>query len=55
MNTVVFSERVLFHDDLQVMEVDFSNVIVSDSSEVNHFYDQIERQIEATGTPWFLA
>ncbi|MCP5368237.1 MAG: hypothetical protein H6907_16250 [Hyphomicrobiales bacterium] len=54
MKTVVFSERVLFHDDLQVMEVDFTNVIVSDTSEVNHFYDEIERRIEATGAKWFF-
>ncbi len=47
--------RIIFHDDLQIMEVDFSNFRFEDSETVNRFYDRLEARIAATGEPlWFF-
>jgi len=54
MTDAAIAERVRFLEDKQVMEVDFSNVLFSDSSAVNHFYDSIEERVEPTGVPWFF-
>jgi hypothetical protein len=49
------AERIVFHEDSQIMEVSFANVRLSNSLDVNLFYDQIEERIAATGeTLWFF-
>lgn len=47
--------RIVFHKDSQIMEVSFENAILSNSLEVNQFYDRIEERIAETGEPlWFF-
>jgi hypothetical protein len=47
--------RIHFHDDLQVMEADFSNFNFETSEIVNHFYDRLEQRIDDTGEDkWFF-
>lgn len=47
--------RIIFHDALQVMEVDFSGLSLNSSAEVNAFYDRVEERIGATGEDlWFF-
>ncbi len=47
--------RIHFHDDLQVMEADFSNLHLYDSADVNAFYDRLEERIAETGEDlWFF-
>ncbi|MEX3010947.1 hypothetical protein [Hoeflea sp. TYP-13] len=48
------SERVTFHPDLRIMEVDFSDYVFARSADVNKFYDEIDRQITATGNKWYF-
>ncbi|MCP4319510.1 MAG: hypothetical protein GY789_26860 [Hyphomicrobiales bacterium] len=48
------SERVTFHPELQIMEVDFSDYIFSRSADVNEFYDEIDKQISATQKKWYF-
>ena len=48
------SERVIFHPDLQIMEVDFSDCVFARSADVNAFYDEIDRQIAATDKKWYF-
>lgn len=48
-------DRILFHLDLEVMEVDFSNYTFATSRDVNDFYDRLEDRIAETGeTHWFF-
>jgi hypothetical protein len=48
-------KRINFHDDIQTMEVDFSNFKFENSEIVNHFYDRLEKRIEETGEDkWFF-
>lgn len=48
-------DRIRFLDDREVMEVDFSNLHLHDSAEVNAFYDRIEERIHDTGEElWFF-
>lgn len=48
-------DRIVFHENSQVMEVDFSNVALENSADVNLFYDHIEDRIAQTGeTLWFF-
>lgn len=47
--------RISFHDDLQIMEADFSHLTFDGSRMVNLFYDRLEARIAATGEPlWFF-
>lgn len=47
--------RILFHDEQQVMEIDFSGLAFTSSTQVNAFYDRIEERIAGTGQDlWFF-
>lgn len=48
------SERIGFYPDLQVMEVDLSELTFSDTSEVNHVYDAIELRVGKTDQKWLF-
>lgn len=54
MTDEIFHDRITFLSDLQVMEVDFSDLTFDMSKPVNVFYDEIARQLEATGQKWFF-
>ncbi len=50
-----FDSRITFHDDLQIMEVDFSGLAFLDSVRVNACYDLLEERITKTGeSQWFF-
>ncbi|SNS69006.1 hypothetical protein [Antarctobacter heliothermus] len=50
-----FNDRILFDDDRQVMEVDFSDFTFDTSETVNRVYDRIEDRIAKTGEElWFF-
>jgi hypothetical protein len=49
-----FADRVHIFDDLQVIEVDFSDFVLSNSAIVNAFYDYLEQRIEATENRWYI-
>jgi len=50
-----FDPRIRFHEELQIMEADFSNFNFSSSAVVNAFYDRLEDRISATGEEkWFF-
>jgi len=47
--------RIIFHDDIEVMEVDFSNYRFASSKDVNESYDALEEHIAETGEEyWFF-
>ncbi|MDJ0824567.1 MAG: hypothetical protein QNJ16_03575 [Rhodobacter sp.] len=47
--------RIAFHDDIEVMEVDFSGLHLLDSADVNAVYDRLEERIAETGEDlWFF-
>ena len=47
--------RITFHDDLPLMEADFSDFHFDSSAITNRFYDRLEARIAATGEPlWFF-
>lgn len=48
-------DRVIFHDDSQIMEVSFADLNLATSVDVNTFYDHIEDEIAKTGeSQWFF-
>jgi hypothetical protein len=47
-------DRITFYPDLEIMEVDFSNLIFSNKAEVNRFYDTVDRLISETGRDWYF-
>jgi len=47
-------ERIVFHDVLEAMEVDFSHVTFAAPAEVDAFYDEIDRQLAASGRRWYF-
>jgi hypothetical protein len=50
-----FDPRIVFHNDLRTMEVDFSDFEFTTSELVNAFYDRIEERIAQSGrVHWFF-
>ena len=49
-----YAKRITVHDDMQVLELDFSDFEFSDSKIVDAFYDEIEQHIEASGRDWYF-
>lgn len=53
--TQEFANRLIFHDDLQVLEADFTDFHFTDSAVVNRFYDFIEDSVAQSGHRlWFF-
>ena len=48
------SERITFHDAMTALEVDFSDLTFSDATQVDAFYDEIDRQLAASGQRWYF-
>ena len=46
--------RVVFHDALDVMEVDFSSLHFTSHGEIDNFYDEVDRQLAASGRRWYF-
>ena len=49
-----FAERIVFHDTVETMEVDFSGMTFSHNAEVEAFYDEVDRRVAATGRRWYF-
>lgn len=54
MTSTEFDRRIVFHQDFQIMEVDFSHTTFETAAQVNQFYDEVDRRIEATGQKWYF-
>jgi branched-chain amino acid transport system ATP-binding protein len=48
------SQRLSFHGALETFEVDFSGLTFSAAAEVDAFYDEIDRQLAASGRRWYF-
>jgi len=46
--------RITFHDDDEIMEIDFSNLHLDTQKQVNAFYDRVEEKIEQSGQEQWL-
>ena len=49
-----FRGRIVFHDETQIMDVDFSNITFAHSRDVNDCYDVIDQMVEETGRKWYF-
>ncbi len=49
-----YGERVMTLDDLDIMEVDFSNLVFANSQVVNEVHDAIEAAIKESGRKWYF-
>src|SRR5512137_2230631 len=47
-------ERVTLHDDIGAMEADFSGLSFATEAQVDEFYDEADRRMEATGKRWYF-
>jgi branched-chain amino acid transport system ATP-binding protein len=54
MGEVWVTNRICFHDILEVFEVDFSHLSFTSEAQVDEFYDEVDRQLEATGRRWYF-
>ena len=54
MSTFDEQNRIKFHHDLEIMEVDFSEFSFTGSSDVNAVYDAIEHLVAETGRKWYF-
>ena len=48
------ANRITFHPDDQIMEVDFSDLVFNKSGPVNDFYDEVDRLVTETGQKWYF-
>jgi len=49
-----YSDRVIFHKQLQVMEIDVSDLTFDSSRMVDEYYDEIERQVAEQDAKWYF-
>ncbi|PLX32747.1 MAG: hypothetical protein C0605_17490 [Hyphomicrobiales bacterium] len=55
MDEQSIDRRISFHDGIQVMEVDFSDITFDNAEQVNSFYDRIEQRMAQSGRDeWFF-
>jgi len=47
-------DRVILHEDIGAMEADFTGMSFTAESEVDAFYDEADRRMEATGRRWYF-
>ena len=45
-------ERVIMHEDIGTMEADFSDLTFATVGQVDEFYDEADRRLEASGRRW---
>jgi branched-chain amino acid transport system ATP-binding protein len=49
-----FSSRIKILEGLEVLDVDFSNMKFTTGEEIDAFYDEVDRLLEATGRRWYF-
>ena len=49
-----FCERLVFHEAMETMEVDFSHLTFVSAAQVDAVYDEIDRRATATGRRWYF-
>jgi branched-chain amino acid transport system ATP-binding protein len=49
-----FASRIKFHEPLQIMEVDFSELTFATKEKVHQFYDEVDRLVQKTGERWYF-
>lgn len=54
MSMTDYDHRIVFHDSFNIMEVDFSNLNFQTAEQVNGFYNEVDRRIEASGRKWYF-
>ena len=54
MSDRTIQDRIIFHDALGVMEVDWSDWTFTTEAQVNEFYDEVDRKAGATGKRWYF-
>jgi len=54
MNQKTSKERIIFHDSLEVMEVDFSDMTFTTREQIDEFYDEVDRQLESSQQRWYF-
>ena len=47
-------DRIIFHDAIDTMEVDFADMTFSGPADVDAFYDEADRVLTATGRRWYF-
>ena len=47
-------DRIIFHDVMETLEVDFSNKTFGNAADVDAFYDEADRLLAATGRRWYF-
>ena len=48
------AQRLAFHEDMEAFEVDFTDLTFSDAAQVDAFYDEVDRQLAASGRRWYF-
>jgi hypothetical protein len=49
-----YAHRIQFIEELQVVEIDFSDFVFTSSKIVNDFYDLLDQLIESSGQRWYV-
>jgi branched-chain amino acid transport system ATP-binding protein len=47
-------DRIIFHDAMEMLEVDFSNKTFGNAADADAFYDEADRRLAATGRRWYF-
>ncbi len=48
------ADRIRFHDNLEIFEVDFSHLSFTSEEQIDAVYHEVDRQLAATGRRWYF-
>ncbi len=54
IDTAGYAERIRIRDALDIVEIDFADLVFSSSQIVNDFYDVVETLVRSTGRHWYF-
>jgi branched-chain amino acid transport system ATP-binding protein len=54
MGDLTIQNRVIVHNAIETVEVDFANLTFDDAAQVDAFYDEVDRRLEATDRRWYF-
>jgi branched-chain amino acid transport system ATP-binding protein len=49
-----FADRIKLLEPIETLDVDFSNLVFSSKEDIDEFYDEVDRLLQATGRRWYF-
>jgi branched-chain amino acid transport system ATP-binding protein len=54
ITTDTIGDRIKLVEAVELLDVDFSGIVFASTAQVDEFYDEVDRRLEATGRRWYF-